>query len=339
VGVPVGREEISMSMRAAPTVTPPPTVVGPGELRHREVRRLLQPFLCVVVALGVASFWGGRLAVAGAPPRCRGRIADVVGTSGDDRITLRGDERVAVGLGGRDRIRGGVEKGHYWICGNAGNDRIVGGTVIHNHLFGGQGDDVISAPPEWRAEDHLFGGPGNDRLAGPGLTRFSGGSGDDVITGHGGYLMFGRSPGPVRVDLIAGTATGDGRDRFTGIWAVRGSAFGDEILGDDNLNMLWGGAGGDRIIARRGYDWVVAGEGDDIVRNGIGKSVVYAGSGSDALIGGAGNDSLYGGPGDDSVTGGKGDDRLGGGRGVDEATGGPGNDTCHAEVTSSCELT
>jgi Ca2+-binding RTX toxin-like protein len=67
----------------------------------------------------------------------------------------------------------------------------------------------------------------------------------------------------VTVDLAAGQAT-----ELAGMSAienVRGSAFDDTLLGDDNSNSLWGGDGDDVIHGGDGEDFVSGGAGKDVL--------------------------------------------------------------------------
>ena len=118
---------------------------------------------------------GGR---PGAQPRCGGRTAMIVGSSGNVTIlgTPAGD--VIAGLGTNDKIRGG--RGNDVICGGSGDDQLGGG----------------------RGRDRLFGNSGRDRLSGnSGRDSVNGGSGRDALTGGAGH------------DRLTG---GSGRDRLNG---------------------------------------------------------------------------------------------------------------------------
>lgn len=101
-----------------------------------------------------------------AMPRCRGRVATLVGTQRADVLagTRRAD--VIVALAGKDRVkaRGGRDR----VCGGAGRDVLNGGPGA-DLLFGEAGADLLlgGAGP-----DRLFGGKGRDRLrGGPGRDR------------------------------------------------------------------------------------------------------------------------------------------------------------------------
>jgi Ca2+-binding RTX toxin-like protein len=95
--------------------------------------------------------------IAVEPPRCRGRLATIVGSTkadvirgsrfGDVIATLAGKDKV-LGLGGRDII-----------CGGAGPDRLLGGGG-RDVLLGGPGPDRLAGG---KGRDKLRGGPGRDR--------------------------------------------------------------------------------------------------------------------------------------------------------------------------------
>jgi len=90
---------------------------------------------------------------------------------------------------------------------------------------------------------------------------------------------------------------------------ITGSAYDDQLFGNNVANVLSGGAGADILYGDGG---------NDVVHGGIGRDALYGGSGSDTLFGGADSDVLNGGDGVDRLSGGAGDDIL---------TGGSGNDT------------
>ena len=104
-------------------------------------------------------------------------------------------------------------------------------------------------------------------------------------------------------------------DVLTGIENVMGSGMDDVIMGDANVNELYGGAGDDELTA-------VANTGAD-----AGPDVLIGGAGDDTLTGSTGADVLMGGDGHDTITGDTGNDRIVGGAGDDVMTGGTGLDT------------
>jgi len=149
------------------------------------------------------------------------------------------------------------------IVGTQGNDQIVGTPGPDVIVTLGGDDSVIGLG----GDDRICLGDGNDIvLPGAGNDSIDGGPGDsDGVT-------YDDATGPMHVDLQAGTATGgSGTDTLTGIEDAGGSPFDDTILGDANINVLFGEGGNDTLDGR---------------------------AHSDALDGEAGNDTLIGHPGD-----------------------------------------
>jgi Ca2+-binding RTX toxin-like protein len=104
------------------------------------------------------------------------------------------------------------------------------------------------------------------------LNEFEGEAGNDTITGNGNTrLAFYHAADGVNVDLSTGTsaglATGDvakvGTDTFTGVSAVRGSEFGDQIIGKSGSVTLDGRGGDDILIANGGANTLIGGTGND----------------------------------------------------------------------------
>jgi hypothetical protein len=187
--------------------------------------------------------------------------------------------------------------------GGSGNDVILG-NVLGNRLFGGDGHDWIEGG---LGNDWIEGGPGNDQLFGD--------AGADTLS----YV---NAPSGVTVDNQLGFASGgDGEDAIAFFEIVRGSDFGDTIIGGqssvDFNNRFFGRGGNDLLIGTNSTDVLVGGPGRDELRGA---------GGDDILRGGAGNDLLIGGRGDDILRGGRGRDTLVGGPGFDVCIGGPGRD-------------
>ncbi len=163
---------------------------------------------------------------------------------------------------------------------------------------------TLTATPDFVCDNHPTAGP--DNVQG---TRFAdvlcGLAGADVLTGNGGDdLMFG-GPGTDTVSYRKSSAamivnlnfqsleaegawprkkgtSASGRDHFTGVERVVGSAYGDKILGRTTAPDTLSGLGGADLI--------------------------YGYGGKDTLFGGSGADKLYGGNGRDRVNGGGGRD-------------------------------
>jgi Ca2+-binding RTX toxin-like protein len=276
------------------------------------------------------------------------RPDDLTGTPGRDVIVGRGGEDFIAGLGGADLICGG--EGSDVVSGGDGRDRIRGDTGDDN-LNGGEGDDVLLG---LGGIDSLFGEGGSDRLlagagAGIGTEGLIGGAGDDVIDGGPGLdtAQFFDAPGPVRVDLGAGSATGHGTDRLIDVEGAIGSNFDDVLIGDAGGNGLSGQLGADTIrglgsgsFASGAYDVLSGDDGADRIVGGGGFDMVAfvripapvtvdlaagmaRGQGSDTLDGVEGiigsrlDDVLLGDGGDNGFAGGTGDDHIDGRGGRD----------------------
>ena len=168
------------------------------------------------------------------------------------------------------------------------------------------------------------------------FNEIEGGGGDDVITGNGktrvGYL---NADAGVFVDLGAGTARsideGDaanvGTDTFTGVRDVRGSQFGDTLVGSDGEgfenfrgmggdDFIDGGAGDfDRADYRNSPDSVFVDLSAGIAQDGFGGTDTLCEHRACSLIGGeggpSGDDTLIGDAGDNNLDGRAGDDTAG----------------------------
>ncbi len=208
------------------------------------------------VLVGTLAIAGALTATAALPAAaqettaiCDGRVATIVGTPGNDRLTGTSGADVIAGLQGHDIIWG--LDGDDIICAGKGDDVVFGGPGF-DVIFGAQGDDGLfatSGPFERDRVDtaggRIFGGLGNDLIHGSDRwDRIQGGPGEDIIFGYGG------------------------RD-----W-IRGGADADDISGGGNIDNLHGGNGDDRIAIA----------GADIVRGGAGSDTCVLASEPAALI-------------------------------------------------------
>lgn len=281
-------------------------------------------------------------AVAGAPARCNGFRASIVGTARADVIRGTPQDDVIVGLGGADVING--RGGDDTICGGRGSDRLIGGSGNFDVVLGEGGNDEVLGSGGF---DVLSGGPGGDLV--------DGGLGSaDVAT-------FFRASESVTVDLVAGTASGEGSDTLQGIEQVEGSEFDDQLTGDAGPNTFYAQDGDDVVVGGGGLDRIAyvfaqggvvvdltagtaVGEGSDtlsgiqLVEGSRFDDAITGDAAPNTLNGGDGDDVIVGGDGDDSLGGGDGNDSLDGGNGNDALDGGPGTDTCtNGENVGNCE--
>ncbi|WP_430463552.1 beta strand repeat-containing protein [Tabrizicola sp.] len=151
------------------------------------------------------------------------------------------------------------------INGGSGHDTLTG-LAEADIITGNAGNDSISG---LGGADTLFGGDGNDQLfGGLGDDLLEGGAGNDLMEGGDGIdtLSYQNSTAGVFVSLSSGTAEGGHAvgDTFSGIENLRGSAFGDTLVGDGMSNTIWGLAGNDRLDGRAGGDTMHGGLGNDV---------------------------------------------------------------------------
>lgn len=280
------------------------------------------------------------------------------GNAGDDTLTGNGGDDILNGGSGADIIDGGdgldiavytqstagvtidlinqlasggdaagdVLTNLEGAIGSGFTDTLIGND-FSNILRGGGGDDVI------------FGGLGDDTI--------EGGSGSDILDGGAGIdtLDYSSSSSSVTIDLgsqmvSGGDALGDQISNFENI---TGSAFADQLTGDQTTNIINAGAGDDQITVTGGNDTILGGEGNDTLIFSASTAAIdinlegrsYSGglaTGLDALsiesvIGSDFADNLLGSGAENNLSGGIGDDTLTGGAANDILDGGAGSDT------------
>lgn len=133
-----------------------------------QVRWVAGPALTLLV-LGVLVLATGESRGGAERERCRGLVATIVGTSGNDRLEGTSGRDVMAGLDGSDRIQAGP--GRDVVCGGRGSD-LLRGFRGHDLMIGGKSVDLI------------YGRSGDDRLLGRrGRDLLNGGRGWDVCRG------------------------------------------------------------------------------------------------------------------------------------------------------------
>jgi Ca2+-binding RTX toxin-like protein len=307
-------------------------------------------------------------------------IEGVAGSAFDDTLTGTGGDNFFAGFGGNDSITGGggfdavfydddelvttavnVNLTTTLATGN-GDDTLVGIEAVigsvHNDTLTGDGNDNLLAGTD--GNDSLRGEAGDDTLlGGAGNDTMWGGAGNDSLVGGDGFdvAVFAAATAGLAVDLVAGTATGEGTDTLVGMEGVVGGSGNDTFLGTAASEFFRGAAGNDSIDGGGGIDtaaWDLTGGGAVLVdlaagtATGQGSDLLFGienlrgGSGNDTLLGDAGtndiqgrdgNDSIDGGGGDDVLLGENGDDTVIGGGGEDLLGGGAGNDRLDGGIT------
>lgn len=231
----------------------------------------------------------------------------------------QGDDRFEIG----DRFTEVTDAtvGYATLHGGAGNDRMIVSNLDGGALYGGIGNDVITAYTNATGEgtSQIFGGAGDDTLGGLRNGNIRGGSGNDEIGLSSGSTGWGESGNDrITADSLMGMDGdavliygGGGDDTLRGWFendTVHGGDDNDHISETAGDNLLYGGSGNDTIEGgRNGSDWISGGIGDDLLSD-----KQYGGSGlaqgQDTIMGGEGNDTitaytqghmLYGGSGDD----------------------------------------
>lgn len=164
-------------------------------------------------------------------------------------------------------------------------------TVIWGEAPATEGDDVIWAGDGNDVVDGLGGddtictGAGNDTVqGGAGEDRIWPGAGDDIVDGGDfwDWVEFEGSTG-VRLDLPAGTVTGEGADTVTGIEHTHGTPYDDVLIGDEFDNFFHGGAGNDRLDGGTSEDLLYGEAGDDVLLPRYGDDTADGGDGHDHI--------------------------------------------------------
>ena len=206
----------------------------------------------------------------------------------------------------------------HYIAGS-GNDKVTG-NMADNRLVGNQGDDELHG---MEGDDELHGMEGDDVIiGGPGADMLNGGSGNDTV-------VYQDSDGPVNINLLEASAQGghaDGDVLADDIENIIGSAYADNLTGNNQDNYLEGGPGADTLIGKAGNDTIVYRNSDAPVNINLLEATAEGGhADGDVLVDDIEN--IIGSAYADSLVGNNHDNYLEGGPGADTLTGKGGNDT------------
>jgi Ca2+-binding RTX toxin-like protein len=304
-------------------------------------------------------------------------VDEVTGSPGDDRLVGTDWINNFDGAGGDDTLAG--DYGPDSLDGGPGSDTyisVTGPALVNLQVSRARGgferdDDTLASVENATGTDRndsLIGDAGPNVLYGgeAGLDHLSGGEGDDRLLGSdqgGGVAYFADSLHPVRVDLAAGTATGEGQDLLGRIDTVVGSAYDDTFSGGSGSGAedlrFEGRAGNDRFLPGIHCGGYVGGAGIDEIsfaakpgavrydaKTGslsdtsqdcqnrlqyvLEMEIVRGTSYGDLLSGGPVAETLLGGPGPDLISGRDGADLVVGAAGRDRLLGGDGPDRLRA---------
>ena len=289
-------------------------------------------------------------------------IENLTGSDFDDDLTGNAGDNIILGGDGDDLMDGGA--GHDTLTGGSGIDTAsflnsVAGVAVNLASFSatGDGNDTLNSI------ENVIGSDNNDVISGDGNSnnlrgedgddRLYGAGGNDAIDGGDGIdeVDYTNAAAGVTVDLINGVTTTDGdggADTLANIENITGSAFNDELTGDNATNIIDAGAGNDEIHGTDGADQIDGGTGSDTIDysllagvtsvsltlNGASSITVNLGTGFtqqvvnvENVVASDGDDILIGDANDNILRGGAGNDILSGRGGMDTLDGGADNDT------------
>ena len=211
------------------------------------------------------------------------------GEGGDDLLEGRGGRDNFAGHAGNDTIDGGADVDSVYydesptgvdvdLAAGTANDGFgtvdtlisieeIDGSEFADTLRGSDGENFIDG----RAGDDLLEGRGGefDTFRGSqGNDTIDGGDGDDRVEYHRDAERGGGAA--VTVNLETGTAT-DGfgnTDTLISIENVRGTEFGDTLIGNGDDNYIEGEAGDDSLVGNDGRDTFEGNAGNDTIDGG-----------------------------------------------------------------------
>ena len=213
----------------------------------------------------------------------------IFGLDGDDNINANSGNDILWGGTGNNSLVGG--SGNDVLHGGSDDDVLNGGsntdTAVYDDssitggvtvslAFTGPQDTVNAGFDTLTSIENLTGSSYNDTLTGSsGANVINGGGGNDVIEGGAGNdtldggdgidtVSYEHASAAVTVKLLTGKATGGaGNDNLSNFENVTGSAGDDSLSGDNNANVLVGGAGDDTLSGGLGKDTLTGGLGAD----------------------------------------------------------------------------
>ncbi|MDE2668248.1 MAG: SwmB domain-containing protein [Chloroflexota bacterium] len=289
------------------------------------------------------------------------------GWGGNDRLYGGDADDILSGGNGNDVLEG--RGGDDWLHGGAGADRLDGGggsdtasyakspAAVTVDLATGSGSGGDAEGDTFAGIEQLIGSDHADTLTGnDGDNVFTGGPGGDTITGGGGSdtASYAGSPAAVTINLATGSVSGgDARgDTLSGIENLIGSDHADTLTGNDEDNVIAGGAGFRIVGADVIGDVITCGGGIDTLDYSGSPAAIdvtligQGGTGGDAegdyypgldsgltpdcenVIGSNHDDRLLDSDASNVLRGGRGNDTLDGREaGNDTLYGGPGNDS------------
>ncbi|WP_298864745.1 Calx-beta domain-containing protein [uncultured Sulfitobacter sp.] len=267
-------------------------------------------------------------------------IENLTGSQVDDRLSGDAEGNILSGGAGDDILRG--RGGADTLIGGAGMDWAdyadSAGWVNASLLTGyaGGGADNHASADRWIGIENLTGSRFGDRLNGDhGNNILRGGEGADVLNGYGGsdWADYSDSVSFVNVSLSTGFAGGGiGSaalgDKWMSIENLIGSNFADRLNGNNDDNILAGGASADSLNGNGGFDTADYAQSEGFVN--VSLLTGYSGGGTGSHAAGdtfSGIEALRGSRFADRLNGDNGANVLAGGLGADTLQGNGGEDT------------
>jgi Ca2+-binding RTX toxin-like protein len=277
----------------------------------------------------------------------------ITGNSLDNIIDGRGGADTMEGRGGNDTYFVDNARDVVVEASGEGNDTVLT-SVSYTLGAGAEVETLRTTKDIGTAAINLTGNAFNNTLIGnDGANVLSGGGSSDVLDGRGGIDTASYENNSSHVVVVLGQngapglayefafIPGSGEqivsvDTLISIENVRGSAFGDTLVGNEQINRLSGLNGNDIYVVQNAGDVVieVAGQGLDEVRTSVSytlgatadietfRTTDDAGTAAIDLTGNDIANTIFGNAGDNVIRGGGGADHLFGGRGVDSLVGG-----------------
>ena len=198
--------------------------------------------------------------------------ADVlIGDDQDNEIEGGEEDDIIEGREGADIINGG--DGTDVVSYENSSEAVFVNLFLDEHRGGDAEGDTISEVENIRGsgyDDSLVGNSRDNEIeGGAGDDVIEGGLGGDTIEGGDGIdtVSYENSNEGVRVDLSTNANEGGDalRDTIRGVENIRGSIYGDVLMGDSQDNKLEGGEGDDVLEGGEGDDVLEGGDGIDTV--------------------------------------------------------------------------
>lgn len=228
------------------------------------------------------------------------------GRDGSDSLYGGNNDDVLLGWTGADLLNGGngIDRAQYSGAtaavradllnaavntGEAAGDSYVSIENLAGSNFSDdlRGDNLANAVYGFNGGDTLHGRDGSDSLyGGENDDVLLGGAGADLQDGGNGIdrAQYSGATSSVRVDML-NTAVNTGEaigDSFVSIENLTGSAYGDDLRGDNLANVLSGYHGNDTLHGRDGDDTLNGDNDDDVLLGGLGADVLNGGAGIDS---------------------------------------------------------